>query len=528
MEGVFERSNGVVSKGCETSMKKFNFNFKFLDRFKKSKSSESSDLTEIDNINNNNKPLEYKFESKDADESEDSEEVTSIEDATLLFQEMPRPFRDNTTLTRVAVPEDSENPDSYQDYDPEALAEKTLNNVNLDEFREQNKHLINDNLEDATDPDMTFEDMKTSASRLNQLKNSIREKTKIRFKIKIPSFKSSKELNLKKHFANVSPMKSLDKFSWSDLVLKFFSPYSRRNIHGVFVILLVVTLTYLIGKGAALFLNQSTPVVSTVKSNISMPIEKADSTLQDISRIASTNLFNIKESDKMSTAPTESKDISSIICLDAEKPTSEPLKLLDTIVLQDSVKSVAAVQVRGSSDLVNVREGEQLNNTVEVAKIKRMKIILKNLTTGDCEYISGEEEEASEMPNIQIMTKKQAKAFFKSSNPMIKNTGNTFKIKRQFKDKMIANASEIMTQAKAIPMTNPDGSLAFKMTEIVPGSLYSQLNIQEGDIITSINGKKIENYNELMNIMGRFKDIDQFQIGLKRNGINENLEYGFE
>ena len=111
---------------------------------------------------------------------------------------------------------------------------------------------------------------------------------------------------------------------------------------------------------------------------------------------------------------------------------------------------------------------------------------------------------------------------------MIKNSGNSFKIKRQFRDKMISNISEVLTQAKAVQITNPDGSLAFKMTEVVPGSIYSQLNIQNDDIITSVNGKKIENLNELMSLMGRLKEIDQFQIGLKRNGMNENLEYGFE
>ena len=93
---------------------------------------------------------------------------------------------------------------------------------------------------------------------------------------------------------------------------------------------------------------------------------------------------------------------------------------------------------------------------------------------------------------------------------------------------MINNMSDILTQAKAVQITNPDGSLCFKMTEIVPGSLYSQLDIQENDIICNINGKKIDNLNELMGLLGRIKEIDQFQIGLKRNGMNENKEYGFE
>lgn len=256
---------------------------------------------------------------------------------------------------------------------------------------------------------MTFQEMEASASPLNQPS----EKSKSRFKINFPSFKDTNNSNFKDRFSAVSPIKSLDKFSWNDFVLKLFSPYTRGKVHGVFIILLVVTFTYLIGKGAALFLGRSTPIVSTVKSNIALPIEKTDTTLQDINRISSTNLFNIKESDKIA-APKEQKDISSIICLDAEKPTSEPLKLLDTIVLQDSVKSVASVQVRGSSDLVNVREGEQLNNAFEVSKINRMKIILKNLTTGDCEYIASEEDEVPAMPNIQIMSKKQASLSLKA------------------------------------------------------------------------------------------------------------------
>lgn len=513
MEGEFERSTGVVSNGCETSMKKFSFNFKFLDRFKKSSPSEELESQEDQLESRDSNESDY-VESHDFQDSNDSSDSN---EESFAFQEMPRtPSQQDKTKPQFQ-PQFIEE-ESFSDHNPEDFAEKTLSNINLDKFREENQHLINDNLYDKTDTEMTYQEMEASASPIS----SPPEKTKSRFKINFPSFKDSKD-----RLSGASPMKSLDKFSWNDFVLKLFSPYTRGKVHSVFIILLVVTFTYLIGKGAALFLGRSTPVVSTVKSNIPMPIEKTDSTLQDINRISSTNLFNIKESDK-TAAPKEQKDIASIVCLDAEKPTSEPLKLLDTIVLQDSVKSVASVQVRGSSDLVNVREGEQLNNAVEVSKINRMKIILKNLSTGDCEYIASDEEEAPAMPNIQIMSKKQAKSFFKSTNPMIKNTGNNFKIKRQFRDKMISNMSEVLTQAKAIQITNPDGSLSFKMTEVVPGSIYSQLNIQNDDIITSINGKKIENLNELMGLMGRIKEIDQFQIGLKRNGMNENLEYGFE
>ena len=66
------------------------------------------------------------------------------------------------------------------------------------------------------------------------------------------------------------------------------------------------------------------------------------------------------------------------------------------------------------------------------------------------------------------------------------------------------------------------------MTEIVPGSVYSQLGIQDGDIITQINGKKITNLNEVMALFGKIKDIDQFQLNVKRGGIETQKEYEFE
>lgn len=477
-------------------MKKFNFNFKFLDRFKK----------KHDNDDNDGDESQYE-EVVDSAEESDEEEAPN-------FQVMTKESLKNSPAPTA------EDEDTYSNENPEEFAEKTLSNFNLGKFREENQHLVNDNLDeiDRTDSSINFDPIEPPG----------KPEAVSRFKFKFPKFsRADAQRNIKARFSDVSPMKRIDKFSWNDFILKLFSPYSRGKIHGLFVILLVVTFTYLIGKSIALFMGRSTPMVSNVKTNIVVPIEKADTSMQDINRISSTNLFNIKESDKVGIKK-EQKDIASIICLDAEKPTSEQLKLLDTIVLQDSVKSVASVQVRGSSELVNVREGEQLNNAVEVSKITRMKLILKNLTTGDCEYIASEEEDAPIMPNIKILSPKKGAALFKSTIPEIKNTGNNFKIKRAFRDKLISNMSEVLTQAKAIQITNPDGSLSFKMTEVVPGSVYANLDIQNDDIITSINGKKIENLNELMGLLGRIKEIDQFQIGLKRNGMEKNLEYGFE
>jgi hypothetical protein len=256
-----------------------------------------------------------------------------------------------------------------------------------------------------------------------------RPKLANKLKYKFPSFGSDlTSKKIKEKNSAKSPLKSLQKFNWNDFILLIFSPYTRGKIHYLFILILVATVTFMLGKNIAMFFNKTTFVAKTsTPSNI--PLEKAETTGSDIKKIISINLFNAKENDKVADNIIK-KNIDSIICLDAETPTKLQIKLLDTIVLQDSVKSVASVQVRGSSDLQNVRVGENLEKMAEVVKINRFKMILKNLETGDCEYAATESEQSSAEPDIKIMSKNGASSLFKSLNPNIKNVGNSFKIKK--------------------------------------------------------------------------------------------------
>ena len=110
----------------------------------------------------------------------------------------------------------------------------------------------------------------------------------------------------------------------------------------------------------------------------------------------------------------------------------------------------------------------------------------------------------------------------------IRNEGNSFKIKETLREEMLGNISSVITQAKAIPINNGDGTLSFKITEIVPGSIYSQLNIQENDIITGINGKKVNSINEVTSLLGKIRDITNLSITVERDGEETTQDYSFE
>lgn len=484
----------MANKTHEVDMfKKFSFNFKFLDRFKK----------------------------KSADNGNEAENEIESPDDFQEFNEMKIPTTRSTPPKFDAlIDSEFDSPESSEDF-----AEKTLSNFKMPEELDNNiRYQVESNREDTDfDIELPPGEMIREMSPPSEVPGIAKG-----FKIKFPSFNrpnfknlSSKSINLKNPFSKV------EKLSWSDLVSKIFSPYSRPKIHRTFIVLLLLSSTYFLGKTIALLGGRMSKVEVKTRTNINIPDIKEDSSLSDINKISSVNLFNARESEEQKKEGPK-LNIEEIVCVSADRPTQGQLKLLDTIVLQDSVKSVASVQVRGAGDLVNIREGEKLDN-LEISKIERMKLILKNLETGDCEYLASEREDSDNIiPQINILPASKAKSIFKSMNPNIKNEGNNFKISRKYRDEMVSKMSDVLTQARAIQITNPDGTLCFKMTEVVPGSIYTQLNIQENDIVCSLNGRKIDNLNDLMGMFGKIKEIDSMQIGLKRNGINENFDYNFE
>lgn len=525
--------------------KKFSFSFKFLDRFKKNKQVEETENEEIVDLSDDGSTED------DFDPTTDPHKVYSQNTEENSLEEMPNTDEQSeeifhTSSTRKPQFQSMDFPNeegeaSEDKTDPAIVTNTALLNpnnppdeiVNLDDLVKLHREKI----ESGEDIETTHEDdHETDPGQFVELKSTkkideLLEEAKVKQSFQFFSFKDKfKKFTTPSNTASSEESKSLNfsRFEWSQIVLKIFSPYNRHRVHALFIIALVGTFTYLIGKNGALILGLlKSPTTSKViaRSEGTTP-DVINTTPEDITKVTNVNLFNAKATEA-DAQKGPSVDIDSIVCTEGEKPTDLPLKLMDTVVLQDSVKSVAAVQVRGRNELLNIREGEKLDSMAEVSKINRLNVVIKNLETGTCEYIGNNDDETAPSP-IKYVSAKQGKALLKGNNPEIKSTGNNFKITKAYRNKMLANINQILTEAKAVQITNPDGTLSYKMTEVIPGSIYSQLNIQENDIITHINGKKIENLNELMSLLGRIKEIDQFQLTLKRNGMNENLEYNFE
>jgi type II secretion system protein C len=368
------------------------------------------------------------------------------------------------------------------------------------------QELDDENSSDQSDKASVFERLKNNISIIWAKYNGRRLKP---FKVGTDNKDLSFNLTL------LSPKVSL-------YVEKILGQSSRTNIHQVFLVIFIATITYSLGKMTALTLNGKPTLDSSKDYSVSIDMDK-DFNPMTLAQVKSINIFRTNTGLGQKVKATDSK------CETAQGKSNLPIKLVNTIVLQDTVKSLASVQVRGDRVLAEVREGELIGNMAKVFKIDRLELLVKNLENGACESIASGNFLPKGNDRISVMSPTESKNFLRNKKISgIENVGNKFKISKGLIDEKMKDIGSILSQARAIKVQNPDGTLAFKLTEMDPEGIFPYLGLQDQDIITSINGKPIYDMNEVMSLFAKIKNLENLSLGVRREGSDSVQEYSIK
>jgi len=385
--------------------------------------------------------------------------------------------------------------------------------------------------EDSTGESQIF-DMNTTTPKWRQWIDNLSEK----FSLKIHAFKFY--LNSKKNHAfqmrgmNRSQLaitwKDQLEYYWTKLKIEYwcdwvFSDEARKKVNLVTLSLIFLITGLGLGGTIALLVKGLDQTDLNKIASVELKIKTQNSSSFDAIREA--DLFRAMQAINQ-TIQDKPKQLANTKCDKANTRTSLPVKLVNTVVLQDSVKSVASVQVR-SSPAEQFREGEVLSSMAKIEKIERLKIIFKNLESGECEFI--ESEDASDnSSSISVMTPRRAQEFKKNNKQGIENDGNNFKISKKVLDEQLKDLSGLLTQARAIKIVNPDNTLSFKIVEIEPGGIFSTLGIQNEDTIKMIDGKPIDSMNQIMGLFSKLKTLNNLNLTIERSGTAQELNYSIK
>jgi general secretion pathway protein C len=102
---------------------------------------------------------------------------------------------------------------------------------------------------------------------------------------------------------------------------------------------------------------------------------------------------------------------------------------------------------------------------------------------------------------------------------------NSYEIDRTVIDTTLGDLNRIATQARIVPSFKNGVANGFKLFSIQPGSLYSSIGIENGDVVQRVNGYEINSPDKALELYQKLKESGHVTIELERGGRVIRKEY---
>lgn len=227
-------------------------------------------------------------------------------------------------------------------------------------------------------------------------------------------------------------------------------------------------------------------------------------------------------------------------------PDAQPVKSELRLSLVGSVLntvprfSLATIVDGGTRESKVLGVGERIGNA-ELLGLERMrtdgditgnafKLVAVICNDGTKEYvdadasIAGPELASAGVPNLGVAPVPRPSA----PAPMdgVRSLGgNKYEIDRKVIDSTLSDLNVIATQARIVPSFKNGVANGFKLFSIQPGSLYSSIGVENGDVIQRVNGYEINSPEKALELYTKLRESSHVSIELERNGQPIRKEY---
>ncbi len=98
-------------------------------------------------------------------------------------------------------------------------------------------------------------------------------------------------------------------------------------------------------------------------------------------------------------------------------------------------------------------------------------------------------------------------------------------LSREVVNNAMANFSTLLSQARVLPHFTNGQADGFLVTNIVSGSLYERLGLQNGDILAGVNGKPVTSMEQAMNMYRQLQKAPSVDVTVLRGGQRLTFHY---
>jgi general secretion pathway protein C len=258
--------------------------------------------------------------------------------------------------------------------------------------------------------------------------------------------------------------------------------------------------------------------------------------------ILKRNIFDSAQGD-LSDVPIENPDLplEDLPAEDVETPCKGTMRLIGTVVLPgDLERSLAAIV--GSDNKAGLHRGGAEVEGSRIRAIHSDGVVLQN-TGVLCRLAMFEVEGPAKKPKLQPAIK-QRKALAKKRGPTAdRNAGlsedemaegiqkvndTNYNVSRSMLNKVLDNAGKIIGIAAVAPKMEGGQSIGMEIRGIRPGTLLTNLGIQNGDILESVNGQPLSNTDTPLGAYTTLRTADKFNLSIRRGGQSMMINYSLQ
>jgi general secretion pathway protein C len=103
---------------------------------------------------------------------------------------------------------------------------------------------------------------------------------------------------------------------------------------------------------------------------------------------------------------------------------------------------------------------------------------------------------------------------------------NSYVLDRSTLNDNLSNMAALFTQVRAIPNLGADGqSNGFRLSEIQPNSLFQQIGLRDGDVLTGVSGQSVNDPTKAMQLLSTLRNQSSISLTVIRGGQPVQLQY---
>jgi general secretion pathway protein C len=192
------------------------------------------------------------------------------------------------------------------------------------------------------------------------------------------------------------------------------------------------------------------------------------------------------------------------------KETELPLKLWGTIAAADPALSWASVEEIGKGVISAVRVGDKIQNAAIVGIERRRVVLLEN---GSRRSLSLDDDDPAGTSVASSKRKKPSTRATTARAAKRKSTRTARKPTAKRTESAALDTSSLYSQARIVPEIDPEGRVTgLQLSAIQAGSIFEEIGIQNGEVITEIGGVPVSDMGPSTKILSALTDPEEVEI----------------